>query len=135
MADSIRQKGRYRDLDLDFIPHPVTGDIVTKTDAEAIKRSVKTLVLTRFYDRLWQPDIGSSAPDLLFENNTPITITLLQQTIENVIKNHEPRVELIEVQVTDRVDVNNREYIVNEIFNIVNRPEPIKVNFVLKRTR
>lgn len=124
---------RYKDLDLDFMPHPVTGDITRKFDAEAIKRSIRTLVLTRYYDRLFQPDIGSTVPDLLFENATPVTTSQLQTSIERVINNFEPRVELIRVEVVASPD--EHEYIINIFFNIVNRPEPIEVSFVLKRTR
>ena len=123
---------RYKDLDLDFIAHPVTGDITKKLDEEAIKRSVKTLVLTRFYQRLRQPDIGSNAQAILFENSTPIVATNLKKTIESVINNNEPRVELISVDVEVEDEIS---YKVNIQFNLINRPDPVNLEFVLRRTR
>jgi len=135
MANEIIKgtRHRYKDLDLNFIPHPSTGDIVKKYDAEAIKRSVRSLILTKYYDRLFQPLIGSNVPTMLFENATPITATLLKKSIEDTINTFEKRVELIGVDVKD--NSNDYEYVINIRFNISNDPSPISVDFVLKRTR
>ena len=61
----------YSDLDLDFIPHRTTKDVLVKTGADAIKRSVRNLVLTNFYEKPFRPGIGSNAVKLLFDNITP----------------------------------------------------------------
>lgn len=130
---ATQNKNRYKDLDLDFFPHPATGDISKKLDAEAIKRSIRTLVLTRFYERLFQPDIGTNVSDLLFDLSTPVTASIIKKQIEDVIKNYEPRAEVLSVSVQP----NNfgREYLINIVFQIVNRPEPIVFEFILERTR
>lgn len=124
---------RFIDLDLDFKPHPITGDLTKKTDAEAIKRSVKLLVLTRFGERLFQPEIGSSVNDLLFEPFHPMTAITLKDTITEVINNFEPRVNLLDINITE--DESENAYIVSIKFLILNGSEPVNLEFILERTR
>lgn len=127
------KKYRWKDLDLDFLPHPATHDIAKKYDAEAVKRSIRTLVLTRFYERLFQPDIGTNVSDLLFDLATPYTAVIIQKQIEDVITNYEPRANLISVEV--HADNMGRSYLINITFIIANQPEPITFQFILERTR
>lgn len=124
---------RYTDIDLDFLPHPVTGDIRKKTDAEAIKRSVKTLVLTNFYERPFQPTIGSSVAGLLFEQMHPMTTVSIKDSITEVIRNFEPRVDLISVEVYP--DYQDQKYDVTITFFVLNGNEPVTLEVVLERTR
>lgn len=131
ILDKTNRK-RYSDLDLAFIPHPVTKDISKKYDAEAVKRSIKCLVLTRFYERLMQPDIGCTASAMLFELANPLMANNIKTEIENIVRNHEPRAEIISVDVSVK---SVHEYVVNIIFNIINRQDPITLNFILERTR
>ena len=56
----------YIDLDLDFTRHPVTNDVVKITDVEAVKRSVKNLINTQFYERPFHPELGCGVRDMLF---------------------------------------------------------------------
>lgn len=133
MAQKTTKKYRWKDLDLDFIPHPATNDIAKKYDAEAIKRSIRSLVQTRFYERLFQPDIGTNVQDLLFDLATPSTASIIQRQIEDVIINFEKRAQLIEVEVV--ADNMGRSYTINITFLIINQPEPIQFQFILERTR
>lgn len=133
MAQKTTKKYRWKDLDLNFIPHPVTNDIAKKYDAEAVKRSIRTLVLTRFYERLFQPDIGTSVPDMLLDLATPYTAVMVQKHIEDVIINYEKRAQLISVEV--QADNQGRSYVINITFTILNQPEPIEFQFILERTR
>lgn len=124
---------RYTDIDLDFLPHPVTGDIRKKTDAEAIKRSVKMLVLTNFHERPFQPLLGCSVNGLLFEQMHPMTSVSIKDSITEVIENYEPRVDLISVEVYP--DYINQKYDVTIKFFILNGNEPVTLEVVLERTR
>ena len=72
----------YVDLDLDFARHPVTNDIVKIEDVNAVKRSVKNLINTQFYERPFHPELGCGARDLLFENFTPMTSILLEERLK-----------------------------------------------------
>ena len=74
-------KKRYSDLDLDFNPHPVSGDVPFKYDAEAVKRSVRNLVFMGIYEKPFHPEIRSEIRRLLFENFTPFLCS--KATIEH----------------------------------------------------
>ena len=93
-------ENKYEDLDLDFIAHPTTGDITTKSDLEAVKRSVRNLVLTSKYERPFQPFLHSGIRGMLFEPLTAITAFSIRQNIIDVIKQYEPRASLMNVRVT-----------------------------------
>lgn len=123
----------FKDLDLDFKIHPITGDLTKKTDAEAIKRSIKLLVMTRFGERLFQPEIGSSVKDLLFEQIHPMTTVTIKDTITEVITNFEPRVNLLQVGVDAEIEEN--AYVISIKFLILGGGQPVNLEFILERTR
>jgi len=121
------------DLDLDFIAHPTTGDVVVKTGVDAIKRSVRNLILSNFYDHPFQSHIGSNIKKMLFENVSPLTANLLRDAIIEVIRNYEPRVSLRDVQV--RVSNDESGYDVGIEFVIINRGTLAQVQYFLSRIR
>lgn len=138
MVQKVTRKNDYSDLDLDFIAHPTTKDVVKKTGADAIKRSVRNLILTNFYDRPFRSYIGSSAQKILFDNINPLTATFLKNAIIEVINNFEPRVQLVNDDnngVIVQVNADNNGYNVTISFVIVNRSEPVVVSFFLERIR
>lgn len=123
----------YSDVDLDFLPHPVTKDVMRKTGSEAIKRSVRNLILTNFYEKPFRPGIGSNATKLLFDNMTPLVSNFLRDAIFEVIQNYEPRVEVLDVQV--RMDFDNNGYNARIDFVVLNRNEPLSTIIFLERIR
>lgn len=128
----------YRDLDLDFLMHPTTKDVVRKTGTDAIKRSIRNLVLTNYYDRPFRSWIGSNAQKLLFDNINPMTANFLKDAIIETIENFEPRAQL--VQDADRgvrvdVDPDGNGYNVRIMFLEVNRGSPVTINLFLERIR
>lgn len=123
----------YSDIDLRFIAHPVTGDVSTLSNEDAIKASVRNLVLTNFYERKFHPEIGSQIYSLLFEPNSMMMDVLLKTAISETIINFEPRVRLIDVVISSIPD-NNTIYVSIE-FVIVNTTRPIVLNLNLERTR
>ena len=128
-----RNTRTFSDLDFNFTAHPVTGDVTRKYDEEAIKQSVKNLVLTQNYERPFHSEIGSQLRGLLFEPVTPMLNLLIKRAITDTITNFEPRVSLIDVGVNFLPD-NNSVY-VTIVFAIVNTTRPVTVDLVLKRTR
>ena len=118
--DISRNVRQYRDLDLFFSRKNGTNDIEKITDIEAVKRSVRNLVLTNFYEKPFHPEIGSGIRDMLFENMTPITAVVLARKVEDVIENFEPRARLIGVRAQPNLDRN--EYEVTIEFFVVNTP-------------
>ena len=87
---------------------------------EAVKRSVRNLVLTNFYEKPFHPEIGSGVRDMLFENMSPLTAVVLAKKVEDVIENFEPRARLIGVRALPNLDRN--EYEVTIEFFVVNTP-------------
>ena len=118
--DISRNVRQYKDLDLFFSRKNGTNDIEKITDVEAVKRSVRNLVLTNFYEKPFHPEIGSGIRDMLFENMTPITAVVLARKVEDVIENFEPRARLIGVRALPNLDRN--EYEVTIEFFVVNTP-------------
>lgn len=132
MANITRQPN-FSDLDLDFMPHPTTGDVMKKTGVDAIKRSMRNLILTNFYDRPFRSFIGSNAQKLLFENANPLTANFLRDAIEEVITNYEPRVKIDNIRV--QFDIDNNGYNTTISFIILNNNLPVKINLFLERIR
>lgn len=129
----INRAPDYTDLDLDFLAHPTTKDVVKKTGADAIKRSVRNLVMSNFYERPFRSNLGSNVRGLLFENATPLTAIFLQDAIREVINNFEPRVRLSDVQV--QFDNDNNGFNVRLEYVILNRELPIITSMFLERIR
>jgi len=123
----------FSDLDLNFIPHPVTNDIVRRYDENAVKTSVKNLILTGNFERPFRSDVGTPIKHLLFQVWDSTLPLLLKRVIEDTITNFEPRVVLLNTTVQFSPD-NNSLY-VTITFRIVNTTNPIDVNVVLERTR
>lgn len=124
---------KYRDLNLSFYAHPVTKDVAILKDVDAVKRSVRNLVLTDHYERFFQPNIGSGVVQSLFENMTIATRYQLQTSIEDTIRTYEPRVNLLSVSVIPSPDNNSIE--VRIVFEVVNTLEPVTVDVFLERVR
>jgi len=124
---------RWSDLDLDFQAHPVTKDIVTKTDVEAVKRSVRNLILTNRYERPFQPQIDGGVTRHLFELSSPMTKSNIQGAIKTAISNFEPRAEVISVFVGGALDRNG--FYVTIEFRVVNHPNPVTIELFLERLR
>jgi phage baseplate assembly protein W len=123
----------YTDLDLDFLPHPVTKDILKKKDISAIIGSVKNLLYTNHYERLFKPQIGSNIRRLLFEPLDAITATSLSDEILYTINSFETRMKVEGVEVVP--DYENSRYDVGITFFMINDPNPISIKFFLERVR
>jgi phage baseplate assembly protein W len=123
----------FSDLDLNFTPHPVTGDLVRKFDDNAIKQALKNLIMTKNHERPFHSEIGSPIPGLLFEPLTPVTALMIRRSIIDLISNFEPRVRLTDVEVIPSED-NNAVYC-SITFTIVNSERPITLDLALERTR
>lgn len=123
----------YTDIDLDFEMHPVTRDIAKKKDVQAVVASMKNLIQTNHYERLFQPNIGSNLNRLLFEQMDDLVAVQLKDEIELTIKNFEPRVNIEGIDVVP--DYDAQTYEVTIVFFLVNSAEPITVTLFLERVR
>jgi phage baseplate assembly protein W len=130
MSETTRN---YKDIDLDFIAHPITGDINKKTGINAIVQSLKTLLFLNHYEKPFHPEIGSNIRKMLFENIDPVTANILAKEIKITVDNFEPRVSIRNVFVTENYDENGFDVTLE--FIIKNTAEPIAVSFFLERLR
>lgn len=126
-------KDIFTDLDFNFTPHPVSGDLVTVKNESAVKNAVKNLIQTAFYERPFQPDLGSPVGRLLFEPSSPILKVTMEKAIRQVLENYEPRIEIENIVVTFNDDQN--EVRITIYFRIVNTLTPLSVAVALQRTR
>jgi phage baseplate assembly protein W len=123
----------YRDLHKDMTKSPVNDDLAVKIDEEAVKESIKNLILTDKGERLMQPLLGGSIRAMLFDNNSPATLKLIQEQVRETIEQYEPRATLIDVQVTSQIDDNVVRITI--FFYINNVEQPISVSVLLERIR
>ena len=131
--DISRNVKQYRDLDL-FFSKKSNKDVNKVTDIEAVKRSVRNLVLLNSYEKPFHPEIAGDVRGLLFELMTPLTSAVIARKIQDVIENFEPRARLTGVQAIPDFDRN--AYEVTVYFYVVNAPtELVEVTQLLERLR
>lgn len=133
MATVNRIIKEFSDLDLLFQAHPYTRDVNRKFNIDAIKASVKNLVLTKNYERPFHPEIGSQVTHMMFENFTPSIKNAAEKSIMTTIERFEPRVRLISVELIEKQDTN--EILVEIVFAPKNIDTPITITQTLGRLR
>lgn len=134
MATIISSASRqYKDLDLNFLIHPVRKDINKHKDEMAVINSIKNLMMTNHYERPFQPDLGSNVRRLLFENLDKITAISMEREIRQVVENYEPRAQIKALDILP--DVDNNGFSVRMEFYIMNMTDPVTINFFLERVR
>jgi phage baseplate assembly protein W len=123
----------FADLDLSFGKHPVTKDVLRKTKDNAVIASLKNLIYTNFYERKFNPTIGSNIQALLFSPIDSITASVMQKEILTMIANFEPRVKVDEL----RVDADPDNYGFNVVirFYVLNSLKPVQISLFLNRVR
>ena len=131
---SSRNTRRYIDLDL-FLKRKIpSNDVNTITDIQAVKRSIRNLVLLNPYEKPFHPEISSGIRGMLFELMTPFVAAQLAKKVEDVINNFEPRARLVSVR--SKPDYDRNEYEVSIEFYIVNTPtELVDLTVMLERLR
>ena len=124
----------FKDISLSFEPHPITKDLPVLKNANAIRRSVRNLVQTIPGERFFNPILGSSVYDSLFDLMDFGTSNLIEQEIVTTLRNFEPRVNNVRVRVSTRADQNNFD--VTIFFDIVGAAlPPQEFSFILEATR
>ena len=131
---SARSTRIYKDIALSFEKNAATKDVIIKKDIDAVKQSVRNLILTNHYERPFHPEIGSGINNLLFEPLDPITANSLSRVIGEVITNFEPRAQLISVDARPNLDSNSYEVTIE--FRVINVPgELVSLTTMLERSR
>ncbi len=124
----------FKDISLSFDPHPVTKDLPILKNESAISRSIRNLVQTIPTEKFFQPDVGSDVVKSLFDFVDYATASVIQEQILTTIRNYEPRVTNVKVEVDPRPDDNSFE--VQVIFDIIGQQFPTQeFSFILEATR
>lgn len=130
----VRISRKFRDISFSFARNPVNDDILSINDADAIKRAVINLVRTKSGERFYDSLVGTEVEASLFEVQSPEVANNLKIDIENVLKNYEPRVADVEVEVNYPLDSN--EIYIQIAYTIVGLSLPTQnIEFVLQSTR
>jgi phage baseplate assembly protein W len=123
----------FSDFDINFVPHPVTKDLLKKTGTNSVVQSLMNLVQINSFEKPFHPEIASNIRKMLFELVDPITANALAVEVRALIGNFEPRVNVKNVFVTADVD-NNGYNIIIEFF-LVNVNNLITISVFLERVR
>ena len=138
MVDYVVNKGKnvaikeaYKDLDIYFTANPITGDVSTKSDSDAVKRAVRNIVLTNYYERPFKPNLGGNIRGLLFELDTDRKVKRARKRLAEAISDFEPRVE----NVRCKFDIDGNRLDVIVFYNIKNGLSSQELQFTVNRTR
>ena len=124
----------FKDFNINFKPHPVTEDLQVVKDSADIKQSIKSLLLTRKGERLFNSDLGTALADLLFEPLDFGTAAIIRDEIYEVITTYEQRIEVRELNVDTNFDDNG--YDINLEYSIRGRADlQTNIEFFLESTR
>lgn len=108
----------YSDIDINLERHPVTNDILKKIDANDVRQSLKLLVKTQYYDRLWNPQVGSRLQELLFKQNDSYERYIFKTELQKLIDSFEPRVNVESITV-EQNKINLSQVDVTIVYNIL----------------
>jgi phage baseplate assembly protein W len=123
----------FKDLDLNFTPHPIKKDVNRHYNEKAVINAVKNLVSTNFYEKPFQPDYGAGIRGLLFEPVDSVFGASIERKLTEAINNYEPRVAIESMTAIPAPDENGYKVIM--VFYIINSPNPVTINFFLERIR
>lgn len=123
----------YSDFFIDLDMHPVSKDVAPRINENAIKDSIRNLLLTDPGERPFRPQLGGGIRAMLFDNMTPQTVVSMREQIRETISEYEPRANLIDVVVNPDFDKNHVN--VTVVFNVINRQEPVTLDVIITRVR
>jgi len=125
---------KFTDISLSFVRNPVTNDILTITNEDAIKKAIVNLIRTRIGERFFNNLLGTSVDNSIFELQTPEVANSLETEIKTLLKNYEPRIGVPTVLITYPEESN--EMNIEVTFDILGLPFPRQtVNLILQPTR
>ena len=121
-----------KDIDLNFNINPLTGDLNRKLNSDAVKQSLKTLLLLGLFEKPFNSDLNANIRGFLFENYLLNADKELESNIKRILTKYEPRVTLKSVLVAAAPDQNAIDITI-EYYYTGNKEETL--SFSLERTR
>jgi len=129
ISKSLVYSDFYSNLDLEL----VKKDLLSYKNEDSVKRSIRNILLTDKGERFFNPTFGSDIRKMLFENFSPSTEQVVADLIKTAIGNHEPRANVIDVNVSGNPDQNSMY--INIVFSVINKAEPVTLELILNRIR
>ena len=123
----------YSDFYSNFDLELVKRDLLSYKNEDSVKRSIRNILLTDRGERFFNPTFGSDIRKMLFENFSPSTEQVVADLIKTAIGNHEPRANVIDVNVSGNPDQNSMY--INIVFSVINKAEPVTLELILNRIR
>ena len=123
----------YSDFYSNFDLELVKRDLLSYKNEDSVKRSIRNILLTDKGERFFNPTFGSDIRKMLFENFSPSTEQVVADLIKTAIGNHEPRANVIDVNVSGNPDQNSMY--INIVFSVINKAEPVTLELILNRIR
>jgi phage baseplate assembly protein W len=131
---TVAKKDLYSDLNLQFTPHPITGDVTRKTDTDAVRRSVRNIVMTNYYERPFKPGFGGNLIGLLFNLDTDRGLEKVSEKLTKTIETFEPRVKNVTIRVNNEgMNTNTLELTI--FYNIINGSRNQELSLTVSRAR
>lgn len=131
---TVAKKDLYSDLNLQFTPHPITGDVTRKTDTDAVRRSVRNIVMTNYYERPFKPGFGGNLIGLLFNLDTDRGLEKVSEKLTKTIETFEPRVQNVAIRVNNEgMNTNTLELTI--FYNIINGSRNQELSLTVSRAR
>jgi hypothetical protein len=136
-ADVLINNNKRTELNSDFLTSfavsPVGNQLGRVTNEKSVVQSLKNIISTDLGERLFQPNIGSDIRRMLFENIAQENLTAVSSYIQTAILKNEPRVSLINIDVTSYPEENGISITI--YYNLINNPETLSFTYILKRVR
>lgn len=123
----------YSDFYSNFDLELVKKDLLSYKNEDSVKRSIRNILLTDRGERFFNPTFGSDIRKMLFENFSPSTEQVVADLIKTAIGNHEPRANVLDVNVSGNPDQNSMY--INIVFSVINKAEPVTLELILNRIR
>ena len=123
------------DIDLSFANKPQTGDVYKKSEAAAVKQSVRNLLTTGPAEKPFQPGYGANLYAFLFELNTMFDTSAIKNNIKEAIRVYEPRADYktLKVRCKELDDANSLQ--IDVVFRVINSGEEVTLTTQLNRLR
>lgn len=122
----------YTDVDISFKAHPVSGDLIKLNDVNAVKRSIKNIIMSIKYDSPFNPRFGVGIGSFLFDIMTPVTSVIMERKIREQLYEYESRIEILSLTVEQD---NEYSLIVEIVFKVIGFNESQSLTIPLERTR
>ena len=124
----------FKDISGSFESNPISGDLIALKNNNAIARSIRNLILTNRGERPFQPNLGSDVNSYLFMDVNNVNAAVIEESIASCINRYEPRVKLLEINVT--AEEENNAYYVDLVYQVSGVDEPTtELSFALQSNR